>query len=255
MSKKYRFEEIFAKIILSNNTDIYSRLDLADKPDLQDPIYNIGVEVSIAAYQRNMQREIKFRHLLSECDNINDEHTIGNLRKLLCEQYEEYKPITLVSSILDITWTKEFYDYEKRHTYIKDLIKHSDYWTLWKLQCLFDHNSEGIFPALDNKISKIKTYKKFDFYDLFLFSDELFTHERLSDLSDPLYEKCKTYFRFVYLWASSSTSFMIDKPCHGWSLITFDISKRSYIQRFFDATDCELLYDIANTEYELLNRK
>lgn len=252
--KRNTFEEVLAKTILSNMThNRYSQLYLGDKPDLYDSDFNIGIEVSQTAFCNNTKREKQFRHLLCQCKGEDDQKTINTLRHLLCEQYDYTKNTILAVDILDLTHDWGVLKPGQWPNRIKDVINSADYWTLWKLQCLFDHNTEGIIPAINNKRTKIKNYEKFDIYDLFLFSDDLYTKERLDNVADSVYINCKNTFRFVYLNVSSSTSIFSNNPRMGFCLVIFNIDDESYEQLFYDKQEYHLLCEKAANEFQHYN--
>ena len=66
--RKYRWEECFAKVVLEQTfPDRFFQLEIVDKPDLQNTLFDVGVEVTTAVAETEKEKDRLFSRLVHEC--------------------------------------------------------------------------------------------------------------------------------------------------------------------------------------------
>ncbi len=161
----------------------YFDLVLADKPDLQDSVLSIGVEVTECAYGVSEQASKRFFSMLGCAEHgVHVDKNVDALRNLiqdqgfLSEDYSRHMFGTVVKCC-DLTL-----DQIRKVAYRFDLFG----------------SCNCISNAIDAKVGKLGNYKSFEHYDLFLFCDSV-RMLCIRDLTGLLYEKAHGYFEYVYV--------------------------------------------------------
>lgn len=76
--------ECYAKVVLEELFPVeFAELEMADKPDLQDRVHNVGIEVSRAEHQEFMEAESLYSNLSYSEDKIVRERLVKRINEIL----------------------------------------------------------------------------------------------------------------------------------------------------------------------------
>lgn len=198
--EKYRYEECYAKILLERvYPEMYTDLSILDKPDLQNDVLQVGVEVTSAV--PSSLREAKACWI--KANNTNDKKIKSKYVKRM-----EQLGYTYTGGMQN--WLKEDIDQLYEETSLVDLE-----------------------TSIRSKIEKIDRggYKEFKNMDLYI--DAMFSFFSIND--DDLYELVKNvnvgknYFRKIIINAIEDNEIvMIDTDEDNYSVTSYDSRQYEY---------------------------
>lgn len=183
-----KYEEYLAKEIIEKNFNFGKFNVNSEKPDLQNSIDNIGIEVTQATFKNNEEMKFRVGHI-----DVKSRNKDGSVKEF-CTEDERNKKIEKFKK-----------DYSKNSKTICNFVEIDN-----SISLIGIHSTQEawrkvfeplIIKAFEAKIEKLQTYKKFNNNGIFIFTEMFLKEEHLKhfyDVFKPLSENFKKEKKLIY---------------------------------------------------------